>query len=151
LNEAGNMYHYQESGLNNIWLVNGYTTLDDPEYGRCVSITDVFGLNKAIAHNLIYNKPTLSGEEFRFLRKELDLSQKALADLIGKDEQSVARWEKSGKAPKWADRMLRACLIEFYGEATGILELIARIKDIDEKEQEKELFKDYDSGWKRAA
>jgi hypothetical protein len=53
--------------------------------------------------------------------------------------------------PKWADRLLRACLIEFYGEDTGILELIARIKDIDEKDQEKEMFEDYDTGWKRAA
>ena len=145
------MYHYQESGLKNIWLINGYTLLDDPDYGECAAISDVLGLNRAIAHNIIFNKPTLSGEEFRFLRKELDLSQKALADLLGKDEQSIARWEKSKKTPKWADRMLRACLIEFYGEETGILELIARIKDIDEKDQEKEMFEDYDTGWKRAA
>lgn len=145
------MYHYQESGLNNIWLVNGYDIIDDPDYGECVSITDVAGLNRAIAHNLIFNKPTLNGSEFRFLRKELDLSQKALADLLGNDEQAVARWEKKGKVPKWADRLLRACLIEFYGEDTGILELIARIKNIDEKDQEKEMFEDYDTGWKRAA
>jgi len=29
--------------------------------------------------------------------------------------------------------------------------LIARIKDIDERDQEKEMFEDYDTGWKRAA
>ncbi|MDP3878033.1 MAG: helix-turn-helix domain-containing protein [Methylobacter sp.] len=145
------MYHYQESGLNNIWLVNGYDIINDPDYGECVSITDVSGLNKAIAHHFIFNKPSFSGAEFRFLRKELDLSQKALADLLGNDEQAIARWEKKGKVPKWADRLLRACLIEFYDEGTGILELIARIKDIDEIDQEKELFEDYATGWKRAA
>jgi hypothetical protein len=70
--------------------------------------------------------------------------------LFGNEEQAVARWEKTGKVPKWADRLLRACLIEFYGEQTGILELIQRIKDIDEREQEQEMFED-NAGWKRAA
>ena len=112
------MYQYQESGLDNVWLVNGYSVIDDPDYGECVSISDTLGLHKAIAHNLIFNKPRLIGAEFRFLRKELDLSQKALSDLFGNEEQAVARWEKTGKVPKWADRLLRACLIEFYGEET---------------------------------
>lgn len=144
------MYQYQESGLDNVWLVNGYSVIDDPDYGECVSISDTLGLHKAIAHNLIFNKPRLTGAEFRFLRKELDLSQKALSDLFGNEEQAVARWEKTGKVPKWADRLLRACLIEFYGEETGILELVQRIKDIDEREQEQEIFED-NAGWKRAA
>lgn len=145
------MYHYKDCGLDNIWLVNGYTTIDDEEFGACVSITDTRGLHKAIAHDLVFNKPSLTGKEFRFLRKELDLSQKALSDLLGNDEQAVARWEKSGKVSKWADRLLRVFVIEFYGEKTGIRELIARIRDIDERKQERQLFKDDAAGWKKAA
>lgn len=57
-------------------------------------------------------KGHLTGTEFRFLRKELDLSQHRLADLIGTTEQTVALWEKRGKIPKTADRMLRAIYLE---------------------------------------
>lgn len=145
------MYHYQESGLDNVWLVNGYTVIDYPDYGECVSITDVDGLNRAIAQNLIYNKPSLSGSEFRFLRKELELSQRSLSDLFGNDEQAIARWEKSGKIPKWADRMLRAYVVEFYGDHIGIIKLIDRIKDLDAQARKKEIFEDYETGWKKAA
>ena len=63
------MYHYQESGLNNVYLVNGYKEIDTP-YGKATSITDVAGLNRAIAHNLITYKPRLTGSEFRFCVKK---------------------------------------------------------------------------------
>ena len=99
------MYHYTESGLNNVWLVNGYTVETTP-YGKGVRIEDVEGLNKSIAARLVNDKPHLTGAEFRFLRKELDLSQAALAKIVGKDAQSVARWKKA-RVPKMADRMMR--------------------------------------------
>lgn len=145
------MYHYTESGLDNIWLINGYCIIVDEDYGECVSISDVTGLNRAIGHDLVFNKPSLTGAEFRFLRKELDLSQKALADLMGKDEQSIARWEKSAKAPKYADRMLRALVLDFYGEKISLLALIDRIRDIDEQEWMAQKFEDDASGWKKSA
>jgi DNA-binding transcriptional regulator YiaG len=145
------MFHYKSCGLNNIWLANGYAVIKDEEYGECVAITDTLGLHKAISHDLVFNRPTLTGKEFRFLRKELNLSQKALSDLLGNEEQAVARWEKTGKVPKWADRLLRVCVLEYYGEGTGIQALIARIRDIDERRQEKQIYKDDNSGWKKAA
>jgi hypothetical protein len=43
------------------------------------------------------------------------------------------------------------CVVEFYGEKTGIQELINRIRDIDERQREKQLFKDDAAGWKKAA
>lgn len=145
------MYQYRESGLDTVWLVNGYTIIEDEEFGECVSITDTRGLHKAIAHDLIFNKPSLTGDEFRFLRKELELSQKALADLLGKDEQAVARWEKAKKAPIQADRMLRALVLDFYKEHVGLIELITRIRDIDEQNNIEQHFEDNERGWKKAA
>ena len=35
------------------------------------------------------------------------LSQPALGKLMGIDGQSVARWEKTSKVPRWADKLLR--------------------------------------------
>lgn len=145
------MYQYRESGLDTVWLINGYTIIDDEEFGECVSITDTRGLHKAIARELIFNKPTLTGAEFRFLRKELELSQKALADLLGKDEQAVARWEKAKKAPAQADRMLRVLVLDYYNEHVKLIDLINRIRDIDEQNRIEQHFKDDETGWKKAA
>jgi hypothetical protein len=35
------------------------------------------------------------------------LSQPALGKLMGIDGQSVARWEKTSKVPRWVDKLLR--------------------------------------------
>jgi len=105
------MYHYTESGLPNVWLVNGYTVHDTP-YGKGVSINDLEGLHRAIGQALV-SKPRLSGAEIRFLRKELGCSQKALAEIIGTSEQTVSLWERDrGQMPSAADRILRL----FYAE-----------------------------------
>jgi len=92
------MYHYQECGLKNVYLINGYQEIDTP-YGKAISITDTGGLDKAIAQQLIAYKPKLTGSEFRFLRKHMGLSQARLATLLDKTEQSVAIWEKKATSP----------------------------------------------------
>jgi maltoporin len=44
------------------------------------------------------------GAEFRYVRSAgLKQSQAGLAKLLGNNEQAVARWEKSGELPRWAD------------------------------------------------
>lgn len=50
------MYHYTESGLQNVYLVNGFTveTFDGEEY---TSIDDMNGLHKTIAAAII-DSPT---------------------------------------------------------------------------------------------
>ena len=105
------MYHYTESGLPNVWLVNGYTEHETP-YGKGVSITDLEGLHRVIGQALL-GKPRLTGAEIRFLRKELGCSQKALAEIIGSSEQTVSLWERErGQMSPAADRILRL----FYAE-----------------------------------
>ena len=39
------MYHYTESGLPNIWLVNGFV-VKRTSYGKTVSIRDLEGLHR---------------------------------------------------------------------------------------------------------
>ena len=72
------MYHYEECGLSNVWLVDGFEIETDEEYGELVSIASVNELHKTIGLYLINEKPELNGEEIRLLRKELNLSQKNL-------------------------------------------------------------------------
>lgn len=101
------MHHFTDGGLQNVWLVNGYTVHSTP-YGPAVSIHDMDGLARAICLALTQKHGVLSGKEVRYIRQAgMTLSQPALGSLLGVDGQTIARWEKTGHVPKWADKFLR--------------------------------------------
>jgi DNA-binding transcriptional regulator YiaG len=139
------MYHYTEAGLQNVWLANGYH-VRKTKYGEAVSVEDAEGLHRAIGRR-IAQKRYLTGTEFRFLRKELDLSQRRVADLVGTSEQTVALWEKRGKIPKTADRIFRAIYLETVDGNVKIKDFIERIAELDRKVEEKMIFQDTEDGW----
>lgn len=125
------MYHYTESGLRNVWLVNGFT-VTKTNYGKGVSFENVEGLHRSIGKWLCSNSPRLKGPEVRFLRQEMELSQAGLAKLLGNNSQSVALWEKSrGQVPKWADRLLRALYREHMGENVKIRALVEKAASME--------------------
>ncbi len=130
------MYHYTGSGLSNIWLRNGYKTITTP-YGKATAIADLFGLNRSIGLKLTMEKPHLSGPEFRFLRKELELSQLALAKLMGMaDAQALAKWEKLGRVATLPDRFIRQLYLEaVVKKSTRFTDLIQRLQDAEESER----------------
>jgi putative transcriptional regulator len=101
-------FHYEACGLDEVRLANGYE-IHETVYGEAVAIDDVEGLHRAIGRWLIRRPRVLTGAEFRYLRKELDLSQKELAARLGATEQQVFRWEKRRRTavPGTADRLLR--------------------------------------------
>lgn len=88
-------YHYKECGLDNIFLLNGYSVRehDGKEF---VSVTNVDELWKAICMNLVAAQKAFSPSEVRFLRKRMGKTQLELANELRVDEQTVARWEKKG-------------------------------------------------------
>ena len=141
-----NTYHYTEGGLINIWLANGYT-VRKTKYGNGVSIHDVDGLHRAIAHTLA-NKPHLTGAEGRFLRKEMGMSQRGLGELLGVTDQAVALWEKKGRLPKTADRLLRLIYVEHEGGNVPIRATIQRINDIDQQGDEQIIAEETKGRWK---
>lgn len=100
------MYHFTDGGLRNVYLVNGFEARNTP-YGEAVSIQDVDGLTRAICKVLVRKKSHLTGVEFRYLRLALLMSQRTLGQAIGRTDQSVASWEKSGHIPRFADDMIR--------------------------------------------
>jgi DNA-binding transcriptional regulator YiaG len=101
------MHHYTDGGLKNVWLQNGFELRSTP-YGKGVAIHDVEGLTRAICLALAVKSSLLSGIEFRYIRTGgMLLSQSGLVAMMGADVQSVARWEKHGRLPKWADKMIR--------------------------------------------
>ena len=133
-----NEYHYTLCGLNNIYLLNGYTEYDTP-YGRGVSINNIDGLHLAIARDLINAPRRLLPEEFRFLRKEMKCSQGSFGLTIGVNEQTIARIEKGELQPKVAfEAVFRALAAEVLLKEKS--EMKALLTDITK--QEDELFEE---------
>ncbi|MDP1536141.1 MAG: transcriptional regulator [Burkholderiales bacterium] len=142
------MLKYTGCGLRNVWLQNGYAKKMTP-YGEAVAIQDAEGLHRALA-KAITRKPKMTGAEFRFIRKELDLSQAALGRMFGFEAQTIALWEKNRqRVPKLADRMLRLIYREHAEGNVKIRELIDRENDLDRinNETDKMIFVDTARGW----
>lgn len=141
-----NGYHYTEGGLMNVWLANGFT-VRKTKHGEGVSIHDVDGLHRALAQALA-NKPRLTGAEVRFLRKEMGLSQRGLGELLGVTDQAVALWERKGRLPKTADRLLRLIYVEHDSGNAPIRSTIQRINDMDSQDHEQIIAEEAKGGWK---
>ena len=110
-------HHYTESGLDNVWLSGGVAK-HETRYGPGVAIENVDGLNAAIAAWIVERKSYWHGRELKFLRKRLNLSQKALADLLGYSDQQVRRWENDvAEMPSPASRLLRLLVREWETKA----------------------------------
>lgn len=146
------MIEYLGCGLPNIYLSNGFNEFDTP-YGKSVSIDDLEGLHRAIGLEIVNKEPTLSGPEFRFLRKELALSQDKLGNLLGRDAQTIALWEKEkGDLPKMADMLLRAIYSESLNGNVQIKDMIERLNELDriERNERRFEFMETEEGWRAA-
>ncbi len=147
------MYQYKECGLENIYLVNGFTERMTSR-GRTVSILDIEGLHHAIGEWLARDKKVLDGREARFLRLEMGLSQVALAVLLGKAEQSIARWEKKRlsddeKMPPDSERMIRFLYLESIGSNTRMREFLETIANLEHVDQSDAAFSETETGWEQ--
>lgn len=151
---AGNHYHYLESGLDNIYLANGFRFVDGPS-GRRVVIRDIDKLHEAIGKALASRKESLSGKDIRFLRHEMLLSQAMLAKLLGVSDQAVARWEK-GKSdiPKPAETLIRLLYREHVHDTSEIKlkERLEKLADLANAIDVREVrMKNQNRDWRLAA
>ena len=125
------MYHYTDGGLRNVWLANGYQIKKTP-HGEGVAIHDLDGLTEAVCLALTGKAGLLTGVEFRYLRSGgMLLSQPALGKLMGIDGQSIARWEKTGKVPRWADKLVRLLYLAHAQGNEPIRRAVERIKTVE--------------------
>lgn len=127
------MYHYTESGLPNVYLLNGFTveTLDGEEY---TSIDDMNGLHKTIANAIIDSPKPLTHQEFRFLRIEMNVSQKTLGTRFGVTEQTIARYEKGESSiPRTTDAALRSLYMESQQKNNPVSYFLDLLADTEAK------------------
>ncbi len=147
------LYHYTDCGLNNVYLVNGFNTIET-EYGVAVSINNMDGLHKSIGLFLISSIRDLPGDEIRFLRHEMLMSQRTLSSLLGVSEQEIRRWENGKiKIPKPSESLLRLLYREHAIDKSGkIASILKKISHLEEKINEMQfIFKISKNEWQAAA
>ncbi len=145
-------YEYKECGLDGIFLHNGYHVIEHD--GECfVSVEDTEGLHRSIGEFLVIQKKELTSKEIRFLRKTMDLTQSELGRWMGKDSQTVARWEKGQTdIPTVADRLLRAIFLlrtMAPNERGNFLNILKDIEDMDDLTPRRvEMYLERDGSWR---
>lgn len=148
------MFRYKGCGLDNVYLVNGYSMRKMRNGDEAVAIEDMEGLHRAIALNIVESPAPLEAKTFRFLRKELDMSQRQIAQVLGLEEQTVSLWERGNNAvPQHADIVLRTLTKETLSGHPELMNLIERFNSLDREAREIEanlqFQKEADDGWSR--
>lgn len=152
-------YHYTESGLDNVYLMNGFEITPLPEGDEEIYIHDLSGLHKAIGLSLILKQGALNGKEVKFIRAMLDFSQKTLGKMLGCDYQTVLLWEKERHViPKMADHLLRVIFYSYLHPEKDklIFDLVNDLSERDAKADEtpameKMQFKEVNHHWGKIA
>lgn len=152
------MYRYLGCGLDNVVLRNGFE-IDQTESGaEVVRISNVEGLHHAIAKSLCELVRPLTASEFKFLRKELDMSQRQVAAMAGVTEQTVSLWERgNSEINDAAERLLRVIYMEVHSNNAEAKALLERFCALDreirqmEAELEFEVSSLGDPSWRLAA
>ena len=101
-------YQYKESGLTGVML-GKITAYKCPNCGEVYPIIpNIKRLNELVAQELINKKSLLTGNELVFLRKEMKVKAKDLAEMLGVTKVSVSRWENEREPVGPAcDRLIR--------------------------------------------
>jgi transcriptional regulator with XRE-family HTH domain len=88
-------YHYTESGLDNIYLygIIQYKCKNCDEGGP--EIPKIEELHLVIGRTLVCKEHSLNAQEIKFLRKELGLKGKEMAELLSVTPQEYSKWENS--------------------------------------------------------
>lgn len=126
------MYQYSECGLDYVYLVNGFNRVPIEDGQTVTVIEDVDGLHFAIRNYVVGMPRRLTGAEIRFLRKEMDVSQRQLALVVGVEEQTVSLWERGAhEIPQAAELVLRTWVKEHDSNQPEIRELTERMNALD--------------------
>ena len=113
-------YRYSECGLDNVFLY-GITQSHCTECGEeVVTIPNIKGLHLAIGRSLVCKEEMLTGNEARFLRKELRMKSKDTAAALSMKPETYSRWENEKQAvSSTCDKELRLIYILNVTEEEG--------------------------------
>ena len=81
----------------------------------------------------------------------MGLSQSGIGKNLGVSDQAIAKWEKTGRVPKTADRFMRLLYLESIIGNVKIQQYIDQINDTDREDYSKLIIEETITGWKQAA
>lgn len=143
-------YHYTECGLDCVYLINGFTR-HETDYGPGISFQNVSELHKVITRYIITAPHGIRGQEVRFLRGELDISQNDLGKLMGLEKLQILRYEnKPDEAiPGTSDRVLRVIMAHHLEENELLTRVLDLFREIDDLELKNVEFESLGEGWEK--
>lgn len=119
-------YRYDECGLDNV-ILKDLTVLTDDDGEDVITIPNVGLLHHVLMMEIATKESGMQPNELRFVRTEFGLTQAELAALVGRDVQTIGRWER-GENPldKAAEIVIRAKVLETTGSMLKMEELARR-------------------------
>jgi DNA-binding transcriptional regulator YiaG len=121
-------YRYDECGLDNV-ILKDFRIVTDDAGEEVVMIPNINLLHRVLVRAVASKDSGLQPKEIRFLRTELGLTQAELAALVGRDAQTVGRWER-GEHPldQTAEMVIRKHALEHADGDDGLtMEELARL------------------------
>jgi putative zinc finger/helix-turn-helix YgiT family protein len=140
LTKTTKIYHYKESGLDNVYL-------KDIDIYKCVdckaempAIPQIERLHGRIAAAIISKNVPLTGNEIVFIRKHMELKAKDLAQMLNVSRVTVSRWETGAEdiGPS-NDKLIRLLYVQSVQEQCHkVLEgTLLNLKAIDFKSHQR--------------
>lgn len=120
-------HHYTECGLMNVFI-SGIEVQTDDDGDEVIIVPAVNELHHVIAAGIIGHAKGISGEELRFLRTEMGMTQSELSKVVTRDKQTIGRWERGEiEIDSPSETLIRKLAIEKLRlEDVGIVELSKR-------------------------
>lgn len=117
LTKTNQLYHYKESGLDNLYL----TGITVEECQKCGDISPwlpkLNKLHRIVARAIVMQPFSLTGQQIRFLRTERELKAKDFATLLSVDPVTLSRWENAQQQPSTQnDSFIRTIYVVLFSE-----------------------------------
>jgi len=141
------LYHYTESGLDNVYL-GGIDVFKCAKCGNIeAKIPRIEELHMIIAKSIISQQQRLNNKEIRYLRKYIGIKANELAKILHIHKSTLSRWEAGkDKIGDANDRLLRLLVIGYMIEKHPLLfaaEIIKKLVtislDVSKKEKENRI------------
>jgi DNA-binding transcriptional regulator YiaG len=137
------LYHYTESGLENVYL-DGVEVFECANKscraykGKTAAIEKIDLLHRLIVEQLIAQEAPLSGKAAKFLRKFFGIKAKEWADYLMVGAQTVSRWENENEAiGQQSEALIRLIALKLLEEQSGELIKAPKLAEIIKKARER--------------
>ena len=105
-------FHYTACGLDNVYI-EGLSEVVDHAGNSTITIAGINQLHKVICEGIVCHSNSMNGDELRFLRSEMGMTQAELAGFLHCAPLTVGRWERGeGEIGGSNEALIRMLAIE---------------------------------------